>query len=222
MKRLDRRGVLLSVALSLLASTAQAAPQSPGKAGASTDDFLCTEIIGVSVTGDWFGAGFEDGIDGGRWQARWRSKAFAHLWADPGNELWQIPPQSPCAQRSDNPDRVIFTGVNWEYKTRAEWQDTLTAAVETIRKKHPGVRRIELITMLRGPDNRTCGSPMTVVEPYVDDAVAAVAAGSSGLVVAGPKVFAESCDIFTNGGPHYTDAGMKDVARIYQKQLRAR
>jgi len=203
---------ILALILSLPATAA------PG----SADAFVCTQIIGVSVTGDWFGAGFEDGIDGSRWQALWRPRAFVELWADPTSELWNLKPQSPCSQRSDNPDRVIFTGVNWEYKTREAWQEKLSDVVKRIQKKYPGVRRIDLLTMLRGPGNRTCGSDMTVVEPYVDEAVAAVAARSPGLVFVGPKVEAESCDVFTKGGPHYTDAGMAAVARLYRDQLRMR
>jgi hypothetical protein len=188
---------------------------------ASSEAFVCTQVMGVSVTGDWFGAGFEDGIDGSRWQALWRSHAFVELWADPASDLWSMKPESPCAQRSDNPDRVIFTGVNWEYKTREAWEEKLAAVVETIRKKYPGVRRIDLLTMLRAPGNRTCGSEMTVVEPYVDEAVAAVVTRFPGLVFAGPKVTAESCEVFTKGGPHFTDAGMAMVARLYKERLGA-
>jgi hypothetical protein len=195
-----------------------AAIAAPEPAGA----FVCTQVMGVSVTGDWFAAGFEYGIDGNRWQALWRSHAFVESWADPASDLWTMKPQSACARRSDNPDRVVFTGVNWEYKTREAWQEKLSAAVDTIRKKYPGVRRIDLLTMLRGPGNRTCGSQMTVVEPYVDQAVAAVVALSPGQAFAGPRVVAESCDVFTKGGPHFTDAGMAAVARLYRDQLRAR
>src|SRR6185295_9211378 len=136
---------------------------------AAADDFVCTEVLGVSVTGDWFGAGFEKGLDDGRWQVRWRSKAFVELWADPASDLWALPAQSPCTRRSDDPDRVIFTAVNWEWKTREEWESRLEAALATIRAKRPGARRIELMTMLRAPGNQTCGSVMTVVQPYVDE-----------------------------------------------------
>jgi hypothetical protein len=209
---------LLALALAL---PSVARPAEPG-ATASDDTFVCTQIMGVSVTGDWFGAGFENGIDGSRWQALWRSHAFLEVWADPASDLWAMKPQSPCAQRSDNPDRVIFTGVSWEYKTREAWEGKLSAVVGTIRNKYPGVRRIDLLTMLRGPGNRSCGSPMTVVEPYVDEAVAALVERAPGLVFAGPKVEARSCDVFTKGGPHFTDAGMADVARVYREALRAR
>jgi hypothetical protein len=197
-------------------------PPATTLAAASPEPFVCTEVIGVSVTGDWFGAGFEDGIDGGRWQARWRQHAFAELWSDPKSDLWAMKTQSPCTRRSDNPDRVIFMGVNWRYTTRDSWVEALSAVVGTIRKKHPGVRRIELLTMLRGPGNRSCGSQMTVVEPYVDEAIAEVSAHFQGLVVAGPRVTAETCDVFTSGGPHFTKAGMAAVARLYRDRLAAR
>jgi ketosteroid isomerase-like protein len=190
----------------------------PSPAGAA-DEFVCTEVLGVSVTGDWFGAGFEKGIDESRWQVRWRSKAFVELWADPASDLWALPPQSPCTKRSDDPDRVIFTAVNWEWKTREEWESRLEAVVATIRAKRPGARRIELMTMLRAPGNETCGSVMTVVQPYVDEAIAAVVARHPGLVFAAPKTFLKTCAPFLNGGPHYTDAGMATVAEVYRERL---
>src|SRR5262249_13856041 len=69
----------------LVAALALGASPAPG------GDFTCTEVLGVSVTGDWFGAGFEDGIDGGRWQARSRTHAFVEQWADPNSDLWSLP-----------------------------------------------------------------------------------------------------------------------------------
>jgi hypothetical protein len=112
--------------------------------------------------------------------------------------------------------------VNWEWKTREEWEQRLEAAVATIRAKRPGARRIELMTMLRGPGNQTCGSVMTVVQPYVDEAIAAVVARHPGLVVAAPKVYLKTCEPFLKGGPHYTEEGMAAVAKAYREQLAAR
>jgi hypothetical protein len=56
-----------------------------------------------------------------------------------------------------------------------------------------------------------------VVEQYVDDAVTMVVGASTGmpLVVASPPFFAESCTIFQDGGPHFTDAGKPIAAKIY-------
>jgi hypothetical protein len=208
--------------LAIVVLLPQSANGAEPKARASKGAFECTQIMGVSVTGDWFGAGFEDGIDGGRWQALWRSHAFVEQWADPASDVWTMKPQSPCARRSDDPDRVIFTGVNWEYKTREAWEEKLSAVVDTIRIKYRGVKRVDLLTMLRGPGNRTCGSEMTVVAPYVDEAVTAVVARYPGLVFAGPRVETGSCGVFTKGGPHFTDAGMAAVARLYRERLGAR
>ncbi len=186
------------------------------------DRFVCTQVMGVSVTGDWFGAGFEDGLDGDHWQALWRSKAFLDLWADPQSDLWTLPPQSPCRDRVRDPDRVIFTAVNWEYQTKEAWEAKLLEVVEVLRLKYPGLRRVELLTMLRGPRNESCGNPMSVVGPYVDEAVAAVAGRYPRLLAVGPKVEAASCDVFTKGGPHFTDEGMKTVARLYRRALTGR
>jgi len=197
-------------------------PMPASAAAPAAGDFVCTEILGVSVTGDWFSAGFEDGLDGARWQARSRTHAFVEQWADPASDLWTLPPVSPCARRSEDPDRVLFTAVNWEYTTEAEWEKALEAVVATLRVKRPGARRIELLTMLRGPGNRTCGSAMTVVQPYVDEAIAAVAARHPGLVVAGPRVTLETCTPFVKGGPHFTEAGKAAVAAAYRKALAPR
>src|SRR5262245_60838764 len=93
------------------APTAGTAANVAGETGSAAGAYACTQIMGVSVTGDWFGAGFEDGLDGGRWQAMWRKHAFVNLWADPANELWSQPLTSPCTAGAQNPDRVIFTGV---------------------------------------------------------------------------------------------------------------
>jgi hypothetical protein len=200
---------LAALALTLAASPALA------KAKAPAESFVCTQIMGVSVTGDWFGAGFEKGVDDDHYQAMWRKHAFIDQWANPKDELWAVPVTSPCKERATNPDRVIFTGVNWVFTTTEQWTDAFTKVVKLLGEKYPGLKRIELLTMLRGPKNTTCGSPMTVVAPVVDEAIAKVVAANPKLVVAGPKVYAPSCEVFTKGGPHYTPEGMTTVAKTY-------
>ena len=117
---------------------------------------------------------------------------------------------------------MIVTVVNWQYETQAEWEARLEALVATLRVKRPGARRIELMTMLRGPGNQSCGSDMTVVHDFVDQAVAAVAARHTHLVAVAPRVELATCAPFLNGGPHFTEAGMAAVARLYQKRLTRR
>src|SRR5262249_27186455 len=131
---LHGRGVVLLAGTEILLNKPEAVAAAPAKAGSvAASAFSCTEVIGVCVTGDWFNAGFENGLDNSKWQVRWKAHAFIEGWADPKNELWSVPAQSPCAQRSNDPDHVVFTGVNWQYKTQAEWEQKYTAVVETLK-----------------------------------------------------------------------------------------
>jgi hypothetical protein len=182
-------------------------------------DFKCTQVMGVSVTGDWFNAGFENAVDNARWQVKWRKHAFIEFWADPGNEIWSVPIQSACASGAENPDRIIFTGVNWEQTAEPWWEEQFEKVVTNLKAKYPGVRRIDLLTMLRAPGNQSCGNVMSVVQPFVDESIAGVVSKHPGMVFAAPKVFAPSCEVFTKGGPHYTDAGMATVGQVYARHL---
>jgi hypothetical protein len=56
---------------------------------------------------------------------------------------------------------------------------------------------------------------MTVVEPFIDEAVAKVAAAFPRLVTIGPKLEAPGCDVFVGGGPHFSSDGMARVANVY-------
>jgi hypothetical protein len=189
----------------------------PRPAGAAPKEpvYTCTQVMGVSVTGDWFGAGFESGNDDARWQGLTRTHAFVELWGDPSDAIWKEPIVSPCTKNSERPDRVIFTPVNWQFKTTEEWVPVLTKAVKTIKAKYPSVKRIELLTMLRAPGNKSCGNDETVVQPFVDEAVAKVAKAFPKLVTVAPKFEAPSCDIFIKGGPHFTPDGMSKAANLY-------
>ena len=229
MPPLPLRASLVFVALAIAAACAHddrpLAPSAPPATTAVTGapakaaDFTCTQVMGVSVTGDWFNAGFENGLDNARWQVKWRKKAFIELWADPNNEIWAVPIQSACGTNSNNPDRVIFTGVNWEQTATPWWEEQFAKVITNIRTKYPNVRRIDLLTMLRGPANQSCGNVMTVVQPFVDEAIAATVADNPGVVFAAPKVHAASCDVFVKGGPHFTDAGMATVGQLYTRYL---
>jgi hypothetical protein len=186
-----------------------------GAKEAKAPAFVCTQVMGPSVTGDWFAAGFESGNDDARWQALTRTDAFVELWGDPKAPVWSEKVVSPCTKNSTRPDRVLLVGVNGQYTSADEWTAALTMAVKTIKAKYPGVKNIELLTTLRGPGNRSCGSPMTVVPPFVDEAVAKVAAAFPRLVTAGPKLEAPGCDVFAKGGPQFTPDGVARVANVY-------
>jgi hypothetical protein len=205
-----------ALATVLMAPAAGAADKKAGKAeDKAAAPFACTQIMGVSVTGDWFGAGFEKGVDEKRFQAITRKHAFIQLWGDPKDPIWTEPVVSPCAEHSANPDRVVFTTVNWEFKTTDQWVDAMTKVVKVLQAKYSNLRRIELLTMLRAPGNKTCGNDMSVVAPPIDEAIGKVVAAFPNLVKPGPKLEAPSCDVFTKGGPHYTPEGMAAVAKVY-------
>jgi hypothetical protein len=176
--------------------------------------FQCNLVLGVAVTGEWFGAGFEARVDGTRWEASARPHASLAAWADRANAVWAAPPASPCAARAADPDRVLLTAMQWEHTSAAQWVASLSAAVDVIRAKYPHARRIDLLTMIRAPGNVSCGNPMSVVPPFVDEAVAAVAARRPELVRAGPRFEAPSCAAFKNGGPHFTPEGAAAMARV--------
>ena len=180
--------------------------------------YTCSQVMGVSVTGEWFSGGFETHVDNGRWQAMTLSHAYVDLWADPTNTVWSTPLASPCTNDSGDPDRVLFVGCNWTYTTQAEWTTAFTAVVENLRVKYPKLKRIELLTMLRAPGNQLCADAVnneTLVQPYIDASVAEIVAKYPDLVTAAPKFEAPNCDVFILGGPHLTPDGQAAVANVY-------
>jgi len=184
----------------------------------SAKNFLCNLMIGTSVQHDWFISGFETYVDGSRWEALAPSQAgisFIQMWADSNSTLWSMPEITPCAQRADNPDRVIFTGVNWDYTTAAQWTTEYEAIITVLQSKFPLLKEIDFMTELRAPGNVSCGSIETVVQPFIDEAIQTVVGRHPSLVHAAPKAFAPTCNVFTGGGPHFTADGMKVVAKVY-------
>jgi hypothetical protein len=184
---------------------------------ASGRDFVCNQVMGVSVTGDWFTAGFETAVEDGRWQVVSKTHAYIDLWSDPANAVWSTPVVSPCTQDSDDPDRVLFTGCNWEYTTVEEWTAAFEAVLVALKGKYPGLKRVDLLTMLRAPGNQVCIADLTevVVQPFIDEAIANVVAAHPGFVTAAPKFYAPNCDVFSFGGPHFAEGGAEEVAQVF-------
>jgi hypothetical protein len=176
--------------------------------------YRCSLVLGVTVTSEWFGAGFEQGVGDARWEAITRPHTSLKEWSDPTNAVWSQPPVSPCASGANDPDRVLFTGMQWEYKTAAEWAAALSDVVVAIKGRYPAVKDIELLTMIRAPGNLSCGNDMSVVPPFVDEAMATVSARFPGLVHAAPRFEAPSCDAFKKGGPHFTPEGAAAMAKV--------
>lgn len=187
---------------------------------AADTGFRCTEVIGLTITAEWYAAGFEQLVDDARFQARTRPHTFVDEWADPTHEAWSAPVTSPCATQPDNPDRVVLFVANWKLTTPDEWQKVLRQAVSTLQQRYPALRDLELYTVLRGPRNQSCGDPKSVVDPMIDDAIAAVAAQVPSVVHAAPRLEAPDCGVFEKGGPHFNDSGRAVVARLMAGTLR--
>jgi hypothetical protein len=200
----------------LLAAACSAAPTRPAPpvtvAPPVPPSFICTEVIGLTITAEWYGAGFEQIVDDARFQARTRPHTFVDQWADPAHAAWSEPITSPCAKHAAAPDRVVLFAANWNLKTQEEWTNVLEAFVATALGRYPKLREVELFTVLRGPRNQSCGDPKSVVDPMIDAAIASVAAAHPALVHVGPALEATDCSVFEKGGPHFTPEGRKLVA----------
>lgn len=174
--------------------------------------YRCTEVIGLTITAEWYSAGFEQLVDDARYQARTRPHTFVDQWADPAHAAWGEPITSPCSERSASPDRVVLFAANWKLENQADWTKVLEAFVATAQRRYPALKALELFTVLRGPKNQTCGDPKSVVDPMIDAAIASVVAAHPDLVHAGPKLEPTDCAVFEKGGPHFTPEGRKLVA----------
>jgi hypothetical protein len=114
----------------------------------------------------------------------------------------------------------VLTVLSWRppcCATQAEWDAQVGKAVTALRSKYAGVKRIDMMTVIRGPRNQGRPAPPATDE-YIampqefDAALAAVAAKFPGLVFVGPKTEAPSCAAFDGGGPHLTNEGNAAVA----------
>jgi hypothetical protein len=208
------------------ASAGGASAGSGGGAGPAgpvltTKDFACTEVIGLWVASQWWDS-FEKGVENPQWQFMFQHHGYLELFADPASEFWGNAVSSKCAASATTPDRVVFLPFSLTLNTLEQWSTNLTNVVEAMKTKFPGVKRIELMTTLRGPGNMPCANdtdPNTTVAPYVDQAIQMVADASGGLVTVGPKIELASCDWWAGGtdlsGAGNTGAGQL-LAAYYQ------
>jgi hypothetical protein len=189
---------------------------------AEPHDFVCNELVGLWVASQWWGS-FEKGVDTARWQFTFQHHGYLELFADPASQFWNNAVSSKCTTMSGTPDRVIFLPFSLTLKTLDDWHTQLTKVVETIKGKFPGVKRIELMTTLRSPDNMLCPNDMdpgTIVAPYVDQAIQAVADESGGLVGVGPKIALPDCKWWA-GGTDLTGAGNTGAGQLLSQYYTA-
>ena len=125
----DRSAVMLNVSRTLhrilvvaaclmfaeaLAVPIPAAAQAAGNLAqrrAGAPQFVCNQAIGLTLTREWYDAGFEQapGISDDRWQLKARQSAYITEWSNPTVISGISPPQSPCANGSASPDHVVLT-----------------------------------------------------------------------------------------------------------------
>ena len=213
---------ILVVAACVMFAEALAVPISAA-AQAGGNQFVCNQVIGLTLTREWYQEGFEKavGIADDRWQLKARQSGYITEWSNPTSAFWNHEPQSPCANGSASPDHVVLTVLSWRppcCATQAEWEAQVGKAVATLQSKYAGLKRIDLMTVVRGPRNQGCPAPPATDE-YIampqefDAALAGVAAKFPGLVFVGPKAEASSCAAFVGGGPHLTKEGNAEVAK---------
>jgi len=185
--------------------------------------FACTEVMGLMTTGEWFKAGFLDALGpdlAPKWGGRFAHYGYVYEYANPESYVWTPTPVggvnnvqiAKCAVGSDAPDRVVYQAWSWQLTTEREWVDNLTAAIKTIRAKRPSVKRIDLMTIVRSPQNGWCHTTTPPLRPplgpgtdhdatlqdshvpdYVDSAFAKVAAANSDIVSVAPRFEAHGC-----------------------------
>jgi len=192
-------------------------------AGGLPTTFVCNQVTAMTLTREWFEAGFQQnpGIVDARWQLKAREHGYITEWANPNSDFWNETVESPCTNGSTNPDHVVLTVLSWVpacCTTQSEWDAQITAAINTFKAKYSALKRIDLMTVIRGPGNMLCPTPPAagetiVIPPELDAALAAAATKFPNLVFVAPKFEALNCAAFSGGGPHLTTAGNTAVAK---------
>jgi len=173
---------------------------------------VCNQATGGALIDELFIAGLESGLDGARWQLKWKNAAAIEEWANAQSTFWDAPIESACTSNTTSPDRVVFMIFSWTVKTQADWQTKITQAVNNFRAEYPGLLRIDFMNQIRGPNNMLCPTPPAegetiVVSPELQAAMQEVAVAFPGFVFLSPAWEASSCSDFQGGGPHLTTAG---------------
>jgi hypothetical protein len=200
---------------------AGAAGKDGGADAAGPTGFACHQVTAMTLTREWYEAGFEDLVANDRWQLKAREHGYITEWSNPNSDFWNEMIESPCAQGSTNPDHVVLTVLSWVpacCTTQPQWEAQVTGAVNTLKSKYSALKRIDLMTVIRGAGNVLCPTPPAagetiVIPPELDNALAAVAAQFPGFVFVAPKFEAPNCAAFSGGGPHLTTPGNTAVAK---------
>jgi hypothetical protein len=219
-------------------TTAGAGGTSGGAASGSppAGPFTCSTYIGAYLSMEWWNAGFETKVDNAKWQLKWHHhghitewrKADSPFWGDtgdPNNDEQGSPIQSACAENSDKPDRVVFLAIDWEIETEEGWIAGLTESIANIKTKYPSAKRVDVMTLVRCPNNMMCNPGANYgpgandsaslqdcyVPPYVDSAIQKVIAANPSYVALGPQPQMAMCNP-SHDGAHMTGEGNQQAA----------
>lgn len=194
------------------------AGETPGAPDAALGpkDYVCSWVIGITTTGEWYRAGFENVVDNARWQVTPIEMGHLEKWADPANPIWNEAIQSPCTRNSKTPDRIAFNATKYEWTTLEEFVPAYINVIKNIKTKYPSVKRIDLMTYGRAPGNKECAGAnrptYSWIKPVQDDAAAMVAAMYPGFVFVCPKWEHKSCSDF-GLCPHVSAAANATLAK---------
>lgn len=185
--------------------------------GGTPQNFTCSLILGAGQTAQWYnGGGFESAVGTAKWEMKATDNTFTEAWADAASNFWGLTTQSPCAANAAMPDRVLLIVYSKTITSEADWETQINKVMANIKNKFSSVKRIELLTMARGPGNTMCGTAVaTQISPAQDQAMTAVADGSAGMIRVGPQYFAPTCAAFaTSNNTNLTSAGATAVAQM--------
>jgi hypothetical protein len=167
----------------------------------------CTQVIGFSQTKQWFldSSDFEDAVGSDQWQLLWHAGGEVQLWADPSYDGWTRAVDSPCSDRSADPDRVLLT-ISGASRSESDWVRDIRAAIGTIRVELPSTEAIVLQPVVGGPGHAICtfdGTPVraSVNHLVIDEAIASVIGGD---VVSGDSPEVSTCSDYVDAKGHLT------------------
>src|SRR5579863_4734531 len=197
-------------------AAADAAEDTGADTAPTPQTFNCTLIIGAGQTLQWFNGGFESAVGTAKWEIKATDNTYTEAWANPASPFWNLAVQSPCRTDATTPDRVLFIVYSKTITAEADWETQINKAMANLKTKFPSVTRIDLLSMVRGPADKMCGTAVaTTVSAAQDQAAQAVADASAGMIKVGPQYFAVSCSAFaTSDNTNLTPAGAMAVGEM--------
>lgn len=207
--------------------------------------FACSMYIGAYLTMEWWNTGQFEGkgdaakVNTDNWELKWHHhahisewrKADSPFWLNTGNPMDDnqgSPIQSPCTVNPEQPDRIVFLAIDWELVTEADWIAGLKESVANIKTKFPSAKRVDIVELVRCPNNMMCNPTADYgpgandsaprqdcyVPPYVDTAIDKVIAEQPNYLTWGPKLQMAMCNP-SHDGAHMTGAGNQQAAKDY-------